>query len=341
MTVRAPMLRSMIDDGASLFPNARSDASRKALIVLSSPYLLVRHARRRLHGDSAGSEHAAPVGGEVLDYTEMFVTSHCNLRCTYCSASIPYYLNKYHIDFGFLERQFKAYEALIGGVDTFRILGGEPFLHPSIADIVGMLAASDKVRKVRIVTNGTVVPKGERLLEQLRNEKVALDVSNYGPVSDKVPELEEMGRRGLLHLNVDTVTSWFYPNHVYNDQDLPPEAVAERFHSCPDYCHVLRDGKFFSCGEAFHIANVPGSPMRAGVDYVDLFDEAVPFEEKRRMVADVAFKRLPTMAGCGRCGGGSFIHKDRVLVAGEQPAEGEEVDVDLPADIPVVSAKMI
>lgn len=340
MTVKSPLLRSMVDDGCTLFPNAKSDATRKALIVLSSPYLLVRHIARG-KGDTPTHVLVPEQAHEVLDYTEMFITSYCNLKCRFCSASIPYYYNKYHIDIDFLIRQMDAYLDAIYGVERFRILGGEPFLHPHLAEIIEHLLASDKVHSIHIITNGAIVPRNERVLELLKNDRVWLDVSNYGPVSDKVPELEEMERAGLLRLNIDTVTHWFMPNHVYDDQGLAPDVVAERFHSCPDFCHVLRDGKFFSCGEAFHIANIPNSPMRAGVDYVDLFDDTMPIEQKRQMMIDVAFKRLPTMVGCNHCGGGSFIYKDRKLVAGEQPEPGEHVEIDLPIDIPVVSTKMI
>lgn len=336
MTMKAPLLRAMVDDGITLFPNAKSDATRKALIVLSSPYLLAR----QLSGSARKPE--APVQPEYLDYTEMFITSYCNLKCKYCSASIPYYYNKYHIDIDFLRRQIDAYLDVIDGVETFRILGGEPFLHPQLAEVLKPLIASDKIHALRIVSNGAIVPRDPKVLELLQNDKVTIDISNYGPVSDKVPELEQMEKEGKLHLHVDHVTSWFMPNHVYDDQGLAEEVVAKRFHSCPDYCHVLRDGKFFSCGEAFHIANIPDSPMKVGVDYVDLFDEGMTREQKRQMVIDVAFKRLPTMVGCNRCGGGSFLYKDRVLVAGEQPAKGEVVDdFVLPIDIPVVSTKKI
>ncbi len=323
------LVREIIDEGISTFPDMKHYGLRKALIVLTSPYLLYR---------SRNKDAQTP---EYLDYTEMFITSYCNLKCKYCSASIPYYLNTYHIDLDFLLKQLNAYLDVIDGVETFRVIGGEPFLHPNLADILDHLVASDKIHTVHIVTNGTIVPRDERIRDILRNKKVWLDISNYGEVSDKVSELEELRDQGEIQMNIDEVNNWFWPNHKYNDLQLGEEETAKRYHSCPDYCHVLRDGKFFTCGEAFHIANIPDSPMKAGVDYVDLLHGGGSRKKKRQEVLDVAFKRKPSLSACNRCGGGSFLYKDRVLKAGEQPTPGEVFDFDLPADIPVVSTKMI
>lgn len=336
MTVKQPLLRAMADDGVRLFAN-KSVPARKALIVLTSPYLLVR----QLNG-SAERLRIQMRPPEYLDYTEMFITSFCNLRCRYCSASIPYYLNKYHVDLDLILRQEAAYLEAVDGVETFRLLGGEPFLHPQLAQIMEPLVASDKVHSLRLVSNGAIVPSDPAVLELLKNPKVVIDISNYGKVSDKLDILRGMEAEGRLHLNVGVETHWFMPNHKYNDLGMSDEAVAERFHKCPDYCHVLRDGKFYSCGEAFHIAHIPDSPMVCGRDYVDLFDESQTLEQRRQQILDVCFKRLPTMVGCNRCGGGTFLAKSRILVAGEQPAPGEVVtDFDLPADIPVVSTLKI
>lgn len=347
MTVHSPMLRSMVDDGIELFPNASSDASRKTLIVLASPYLFARYLKRRKSYTEIPTEAPADASAQVaaprdtLDYTEMFITAYCNLKCKYCSASIPYYKNKYHIGIDFLIRQMDAYLEAINGVDRFRIIGGEPFLHPQLDVIIEHLLASPKIGRIHIVTNGAIVPKAPHLMELLKDDRVVLDISNYGPVSDKVPELQEMEQAGLLHLIVNEVNEWFEPNHVYDDMGLTPEQIAKRYHACPDFCHVLRDGKFFTCGEAFHIANIPNSPMKAGIDYVDIFDDSMPIEEKRQLILDIAYKRTPSCAACNHCGGGSFLYKDRKLIPGEQPKDGEVFEFDLPIDIPVVSGKMI
>ncbi len=330
--------RDVVEEGIRAYPDMTNYTLRKIRIVLTYGKL-----KRRLEAAAAEAASRPPVPEpEYLDYTEMFITSYCNLKCKYCSASIPYYYNKYHIDYEFLLRQLSAYLDLIDGVETFRILGGEPFLHPHLADILQPLVDSEKIHSLHIVTNGTVVPSEPRVRELLRSKKVWLDISNYGAVSCNVDELQRLHDAGEMQIIVDHVTTWFMPNHRYEDLGMSEQAAATRYHNCPDYCHVLRDGKFFSCGEAFHIANIPDSPMRAGVDYVDVLGGEGTREQRRREMLDVAFKRKPSMAACNRCGGGSFIYKDRVLVAGEQPAPGEEVvDFDLPADIPVVSTKMI
>lgn len=333
MTIKVPLLRRIIDEGIDVFEplHLKSDAARKGLIAAAFPYLAFRCLRK---GDDEQTSK------EILDYTEMFITSYCSIDCKWCSASIPYYKKKYHIPTDFLLRQLDRYLSVIDGVEVFRVLGGEPFLHPDLAKILTPLIESPKVGSVRIVTNGTVVPKDSELLELLRSEKVALDISNYGEVSCKVPELVAMEERGMVHLNIDRVTTWFVPNHDYRCKNLSPEQALSKYRHCPDYCHVLRDGKLFYCGEAFHIANIPDSPMRSGVDFVDLFDRDKSLEELRAEVNDLIFKRSKRMIACDYCVG-SFVHKDRCLIAGEQLAPGEEAPFELPLDIPLVSERMI
>ena len=342
--VKNSYARTLIDEGMERFNLERIQSlpTRKAILLATSPYLAIRHALRssKKKPSSGYIEIESPEQPkEILDYTEMFITSYCSLHCRWCSASIPYYEHKYHIDKDLLHAQTMSYLEAIDGVERFRLLGGEPFLHPDLAFIMRPLVESDKVQKVCLVTSGTVIPKDPEVLELLKNPKVLVDVSNYGAVNNRLDEILEMERQGLCHVAVDTVDQWFVPNHVYDDKGLTDEQVAERYHTCGDYCHVIRDGKLFYCGEAFHIANIPDSPVIPS-DYVDLMDPTLSIEERRRQINDLIFKRNPTMHACSRCVG-SFVQKDRFLVAGEQSQPGEPAPYDIPADIPLVAAKGI
>lgn len=334
--------RKIIDEGVDVWGRRGIGAGnlRKALCVVSSPYLAGRIAIRENKEASYQKDLKSGKIREVLDYTEMFITSYCSIDCKWCSASIPYYKNKYHIPLERIQAQLTRYLGAIDAVEKFRILGGEPFLHPDLPAILQQLMDTPKVHSIRIVTNGTVVPKNPKLLDLLRNPKIVLDISNYGPVSDKVPELQELEREGKIHLNIDTVTTWFVPNHDYTDKGLTDEQAYRRYCNCKDYCHVLRDGKFFYCGEAFHIANIPDTPMVAGVDFVDLMDESKSLDELGAEIKNLVFKRADRMNACTRCVG-SFLAKDRFLVAGEQLKPGEAMPFELPADIENVSTKMI
>lgn len=65
------------------------------------------------------------------------------------------------------------------------------------------------------------------------------------------------------------------------------------------------------CGEAFHIANIPDTPMQNGdyVDYVDLLDSKKGIRQLRREINALDLKTQETMRAC-HCCVGSFKHKD-------------------------------
>lgn len=48
---------------------------------------------------------------------------------------------------------------------------------------------------MRIITNGTIFPKDERLIELLHNDKVYVYISNYGNLSRNLKRLETLFQR--------------------------------------------------------------------------------------------------------------------------------------------------
>jgi MoaA/NifB/PqqE/SkfB family radical SAM enzyme len=98
----------------------------------------------------------SPAGN--LTSIDVYITAQCNRRCTYCFLS-PDFLTS---------GQRMSLDSFAGivtwgrrqGVGEITLLGGEPSLHPSFADMVSMAA---RYLDVRVVTNGA--RRFRRLLE--------------------------------------------------------------------------------------------------------------------------------------------------------------------------------
>ena len=88
--------------------------------------------------------------GHNLTSVDVYVTSQCNRRCTYCFLPSDFFASG-------LRMSMSAFSDVTtwcvrNGVSEVTFLGGEPSLHPSFPEMVSL--ANDRGLKVRAVTNG-------------------------------------------------------------------------------------------------------------------------------------------------------------------------------------------
>jgi MoaA/NifB/PqqE/SkfB family radical SAM enzyme len=98
----------------------------------------------------------SPAGN--LTSIDVYVTAQCNRRCTYCFLPPDFFASG-------LRMSLDSFAGIVSwgkrqGVSEITLLGGEPSLHPSFADMVSMAAHR---MDVRVVTNGA--RRFRRLLE--------------------------------------------------------------------------------------------------------------------------------------------------------------------------------
>jgi hypothetical protein len=97
-----------------------------------------------------------------------------------------------------MERFFMAFDR----VGRFSMAGGEPLLHPQLAELVNFFTKYyDRMNMFEIITNGTVVPN-KQLLEALSgSNKVDIMVDDYGCyLSTKVPQIvDALKSAGIKH----------------------------------------------------------------------------------------------------------------------------------------------
>lgn len=88
--------------------------------------------------------------GHDLKSVDVYVTSQCNRRCTYCFLPSDFFASG-------MRMTLEAFSDVVSwclryAVKEITFLGGEPSLHPSFADMVAL--ASGRGLAVRVVTNG-------------------------------------------------------------------------------------------------------------------------------------------------------------------------------------------
>lgn len=94
--------------------------------------------------------------GRTVDYVRIAVTSACNLRCTYClKDDAPAQTQR------LATPDAARLIALLGGIGVkkIRFTGGEPLLHPSIAELVSIAKTTPGIDAIRITTNGVLLDR--------------------------------------------------------------------------------------------------------------------------------------------------------------------------------------
>ena len=275
-----------------------------------------------------------------IDAFTFFITTKCTLRCKMCDMSIPYAPNPCHTPKEQVIREIRktaelcqmALQDTEGGraVRHADLVGGEPLLHPDILEIAKELCKHDKLfPELRIVTNGTIVPSGDLLnfMKSVNNSglKFGFLISNYGSHSARFDEiLRKIDTLGGIPRRIDNHTGenphfkgWVniggYPEHnrTYDEATrlFNSGCVFKTFINLP-----IWNGKVYPCAYQCggEIRNVITLPSR---EYLDLFDENIPIEEKIAWINLDWISSNEPLSGCYHCNGFGVPNQPRFPAA--------------------------
>lgn len=235
-----------------------------------------------------------------MPYLEIFVTTHCNLKCKYCSNLIPNIHSKQHIDFDKIK---KSVEMLLSKIDYLyrvKIHGGEVLLHPQLCDIIDFFNGLSKIQSIRITTNGTIMPTDE-ILQRIANSKIVVQVSDYNLSNSKAIELiEKFKTFGVRYMYLKD-QEWF-------DMGDCRCREANRNNECTiKRCTAFYNGKIYVCSRAAIMAQQGDIPDE-GID-VCLNEKELRGKIKKLYLGEYKI-------ACLHCDGDThFSHK---VQAGEQ-----------------------
>jgi len=190
---------------------------------------------------------------------DIVITEACTLKCIDCSNLMQYYESPKNSD---LDVLFKSIDKLMKCVDRIRevrVLGGEPFVNKQIGKIVDKLVSKDNIDNVVIYTNATIVPNGENLLS-LQNDKVIIDITNYGNLSKKYDKLIETLKGNKICYNTEIATRWTDSGTIrYRERTV--NELTEMFSKCcvRDVMNLM-NGKLFRCPFSANGTNLRNKP---------------------------------------------------------------------------------
>lgn len=189
----------------------------------------------------------------VLSKIDSVITTKCTLRCLNCNMFIGYMMEHEDLLLEDLKKNFDVFFDSVDYVYEYTLLGGEPFLHADLKEILCYLSKQygNRVGKINLISNGTVIPSDE-ILNIMKQNNMMITVSNYTHI---VPYEEKM-QAVIKKLEEHEIEYYIIPNNTWKDVLFPrceyhAKDVRNHMILCGHSTHSMNDGKLYWCDPAF------------------------------------------------------------------------------------------
>lgn len=255
-----------------------------------------------------------PYGCKKYDRIGYILGQYCTLKCRFCFEGVP----------RIPKPAFSTAKSVLSDVQKFangcyflkyvELIGGEPFVHPELKEILRGLLELENIGYVQIFTNGTVVPDAE-LLEILKSPRIIVQVSDYYAFVDhkyrkNIDATREMFlREGVQHKFIAN-SSWMDMN-CFDPLGKSREAVEECLRSCTlANCHRLFQGILYKCPHQYAGVQQGKLELLEG-EYVEIHR----YSDEQLAKELAALKDISYLDACGHC---SIIDGPTEVPPGEQ-----------------------
>lgn len=207
----------------------------------------------------------------VISKIDTVITSRCSLRCKNCNMFIGHAKCQEDLDVERLKKNFDIFFESVDYVYEYTLLGGEPFLHKELTEIIQYLEGKygSRIGLVNLISNGTVAPKDD-VLELLKKYGITVHISDYTSTLSYGTKLEFVKER----FDEFGITYYVIPNNVWKDVVYPSEEYTadnpkEHMRLCGHGTHSVDDGRLYWCDPAFAAEYFTGYKTEKD-DYLDL-----------------------------------------------------------------------
>ncbi len=232
----------------------------------------------------------------------------CNLDCRYCLNFNPFAKQFYVREWEDLVKDVDLFFSCVDRIMLFHISGGEPMIYKYTADLALYIDKNygNRIDTLRMVTNGTIVPKDE-MLEKLSKCRLEITVDDY---REAVPRFTEQFDRLICKLKEYQIP--YYINKVDSWIDLGPEKtdysgrteewLEEHRENCSQSWQELRDGKLYSCNYASY-ATVAGIAGEQDLEEVYDLTKFIPKKKKELVEFRLGYTTKGYTNFCKKCRG--------------------------------------
>lgn len=228
---------------------------------------------------------------------ETHLVEHCNLNCQMCTHFSPLARPQFTEVESFSRDMQRLQELFYNAVSYIMLLGGEPLLHPRVAEFLGITRRYFPYAEVILYTNGLKIPQMKAdFWESCKKNNITIMLTRY-PISVDYGRIDElMKERGVAYQYCNTPgrpkKSSHYPLDLHGTQE-----PRQSFLACDmaNRCIFLRNGRLYTCvlipniqhfNEYFH-QNLEVSPL----DSIDIYQVSNGAEIMRFLASPPPFCR--------------------------------------------------
>jgi molybdenum cofactor biosynthesis enzyme MoaA len=181
------------------------------------------------------------------------VSEVCTLKCVHCHEAVPYLSSKVRLPKETIVRDIKTLSEACQFLHRLDFVGGEPFAHAELAEIIREVTALPKIGYIALFTNGTSIPS-DKLCEALRNDRIIVTVSDYRQDNNLTEAQAAKIDLTIERLKAHNVNYIVIPDRYWFDMngfekgDLSDEKLEKNFAQCfMAACHRVYDGTLYHC----------------------------------------------------------------------------------------------
>ena len=242
-------------------------------------------------------------GSGYYEYLEIPITTKCSLKCINCSNLIPCYQKPSDYDLSILLKSIQTFLDCIRQIVYIRVLGGEPFLSKNLYSVLRVLVKSSKVRRIEVVTNGTIIPSDRKVIRILRNKRIIVCISEYPMVDRK--KLIDFLEKNHIQYRIDKMKFWVDYGNI-EKKNRTKKQLKRQFSICGHVCWSLVNGQVHLCPRSSHGTDLGFIHHNDG-DYVNLLDSRMNVSLKRKKLNDLSRKKC--IMACDFCDYGTKYSK--------------------------------
>ena len=210
----------------------------------------------------------------TLPYVEIPIIDSCNLNCRGCLFGCNRNGEKEYMSLAGIKRDLMRMAELFEDIPWIRILGGEPLLHPELAEVVACVRELFPDTEIDVCTNGLLIPRiGGHILQAFKNQHITVHISGYEPtyeILDTITARLDEYRLEYTVLKREQFYKFYTLEHCHSQ--------VESYANCPSAgCRELYRGRLCKCSAvlAFERLNQQfgtAYKVERNQDWLDLYD---------------------------------------------------------------------
>lgn len=180
----------------------------------------------------------------VIRYVDFMILEHCNLNCRRCSFFSNIAEEKY-ADIGSFQMAVDGLKRKFSNVEFFVLLGGEPLLHPRLAEYIQIVRDSFPKTTLKVTTNGLLITRmSNELVQSMKEHKAILRISQYPPVTRIKQQINDfLLEKGVEYFWTEPISS--FDKFICKGTEDPK--VAYEANCSKVKCPEIYDGRLYGC----------------------------------------------------------------------------------------------